>query len=122
MQATMHLVEALWSFHPVMEIALAVIMYRRISDLLRLHCVSSSAVRDHISNLSVSIFLELLLLCLLAQRHYLLGFRAQDHPRSLLRRASSFSCPEEYGRSGLPMGSNNDVFVGVSARSFRRAG
>ena len=29
MQASMHLVEALWSFHPVMEIVLAVIMYRR---------------------------------------------------------------------------------------------
>jgi len=29
MQASMHVVEALWSFHPVMEIFLAVIMYQR---------------------------------------------------------------------------------------------
>jgi hypothetical protein len=29
MQASMHVIEALWSFHPVMEVFLAVIMYRR---------------------------------------------------------------------------------------------
>src|SRR5277367_5241451 len=29
MHASMHVVETLWGFHPVMEISLAVIMYRR---------------------------------------------------------------------------------------------
>jgi hypothetical protein len=61
MQANVHVVEALWIFHLVIEIPLAGIMYRRklhrqFPVFFRLHSVSSSWVCDLVSALSLSQF------------------------------------------------------------------